>query len=108
VGKGKEEVRGGEVLTGECFSLVRLNCADKMPPHIARQQGGLLDELLRVVLAKVTLACVVACAYVFWGLVFGYGHKSRRAPWRVGHDRSDTTVNLAEGRVQLRDSFWGW
>ena len=98
--------RGGiEVLTGECFGFVRLNRANEMPPHIARQQGGLLDELLRVVLTKVALACVVACAYVLHGLVFGYGHKSWRAFWRVGHDGSDTTADLAEGRVQLRVSF---
>lgn len=107
-GKGEE---GGRwrwrrgVLTGECFSLVRLNCANKMPPYIARQQGGLLDELLCVVLAKVALACIVACAYVFYGLVFGYGHKSWRASWRVGCDGSDTIADLAERPVQLRDSF---
>ena len=100
---------GGEKwLTGERFGLVRLNCANKMPPHVARQQGGLLDELLHVVLAKVALACIVACAYVFCGLVFGYGHKSWRASWRVGHDGSDSTADLAEGRVELRDSFRGW
>jgi|SRR5712691_10155887 len=104
--KGEEEVRRGrEVLTGECFSLVRLNCANKMPPHVARQQGGLLDELLCVVLAKVALACIVACAYVFCGLVFGYGHKSWRASWKVGHDGNDTNADLGERRAQLRDSF---
>ena len=62
------------MLTGECFGLVRLHRADEVPPHVARQQGGLLGELVRVVLAKVALACVVTCAHVSCGLVFGYGH----------------------------------